>query len=241
MDMPITVEIADPTTSPEAINAVYDYFRYIDDTFSVFKESSEITAINTGKLAPRNYSDDMTTVLALCEKTKKETNGFFDIKRGDRLDPSGLVKGWAIWKASQLLHTMGVSNFYIDAGGDIQTQGLNANGEPWTVGIRNPFNRQQIVKALVIRDKGIATSGTSIRGNHIYNPHTKSFEIPNIVSLTVIGPNIYEADRFATAAFAMGETGIAFIEKLPKFEAYMIDEDGLATYTSGFPAYVAAN
>lgn len=241
MDMPITVEIADPTASIEAMNAVYDYFRYIDDTFSVFKESSEITAINTGKLAPREYSDDMTTVLALCEKTKQETNGFFDIKRGDKLDPSGLVKGWAIGKASQLLQTMGVSNFYIDAGGDIQTLGLNGSRNPWTIGIRNPFNRGQIVKALVIRDKGVATSGTSIRGNHIYNPHTKNSEIPNIVSLTVIGPNIYEADRFATAAFAMGETGIAFIEKLPDFEAYMIDEDGLATYTSGFPAYVATH
>jgi len=33
-----------------------------------------------------------------------------------------------------------------------------------------------------------------------------------IVRDTVIGPNIYEADRFATAAFAMGERH-EFIEK----------------------------
>lgn len=35
-----------------------------------------------------------------------------------------------------------------------------------------------------------------------------------MVSLTVIGPDIYEADRFATAAFAMGVDGIYFLEKL---------------------------
>lgn len=241
MDMPITIEIVDAWASPEAINVVYDYFRYIDDTFSVFKESSEITAINNGRIIARDYSDDMTTVLTLCEKTKKETNGYFDIQKGNKLDPSGLVKGWAIWQAAQLLTSMNFYNFYIDAGGDIQTFGQSANGLPWTIGIRSPLNRQQIVKTLIIQDKGVATSGTYIRGNHIYNPHSKSLKIPDIVSLTVIGPNIYEADRFATAAFAMGKHGIEFIEHLGGFEGYMIDQKGLATYTSGFTTYVASH
>ena len=50
----------------------------------------------------------------------------------------------------------------------------------------------------------------------------------------MIGPNIYEADRFATAAFAMGRDGILFIEELQGFEGYMIDRNGMATLTSGF-------
>jgi thiamine biosynthesis lipoprotein ApbE len=60
----------------------------------------------------------------------------------------------------------------------------------------------------------------------------------DVVSLTVIGPNVYEADRFATAAFAMGKKGIYFIEQLPGFEGYMIDTSAQATYTSGFERYV---
>ncbi len=72
-------------------------------------------------------------------------------------------------------------------------------------------------------DCGVATSGTSIRGQHIYNPQDDAAPIDEIVSLTVIGPNIYEADRFATAAFAMGSDGIVFIEQLDGFEGYMID------------------
>ena len=67
------------------------------------------------------------------------------------------------------------------------------------------------VKVLALTDQGIATSGTAIRGQHIYNPHQPDASIQDIVSLTVIGPNIYEADRFATAAFAMGKEGIRFI------------------------------
>jgi thiamine biosynthesis lipoprotein len=62
--------------------------------------------------------------------------------------------------------------------------------------------------------------------------------LQDIVSLTVIGPNVYEADRFATAAFAMGKRGIYFIEQLPGFEGYMIDAAARATFTSGFERYV---
>jgi thiamine biosynthesis lipoprotein len=62
--------------------------------------------------------------------------------------------------------------------------------------------------------------------------------VTDVLSLTVIGPNIYEADRFATAAFAMGEEGIRFIERLEGFEGYMIDRRGQATFTSGFTRYI---
>jgi len=59
-----------------------------------------------------------------------------------------------------------------------------------------------------------------------------------IESLTVIGPNIYEADCYATAGFAMGKDGINFIEKLPNFEGYMVDHNGIATLTTNFNKYV---
>jgi thiamine biosynthesis lipoprotein len=84
----------------------------------------------------------------------------------------------------------------------------------------------------------VATSGTYVRGNHIYNAKAYDQRMDEIVSLTVIGPNIYEADRFATAAFAMGKSGISFIEKLPRFESYQIDNKGIATFTSGFEKFV---
>ena len=65
-------------------------------------------------------------------------------------------------------------------------------------------------------------------------PHTASPAPDEIASITVVGPDIYDADRFATAAFAMGRDGIAFIESRPGLEGYAIDRDGVATMTSGF-------
>ncbi len=101
---------------------------------------------------------------------------------------------------------------------------------------RNPFKPNEIVKTVHVGSEGVATSGTYVRGEHIYDPKDGK-AVSDIVSLTIIGPNIYEADRFATAAFAMGSRGIHFIEKLPDLEAYMINKKGIATMTTGFEKY----
>jgi thiamine biosynthesis lipoprotein len=57
----------------------------------------------------------------------------------------------------------------------------------------------------------------------------------------VIHQDILEADRFATAAFAMGEQGIHFIASLEGFEAYVIDKEGQAQYTPGFEKFVVTS
>ncbi|MEO8863076.1 MAG: FAD:protein FMN transferase [Candidatus Saccharimonadales bacterium] len=237
MGMPITVEIIDKVASSVFVD-VFDYFSAIDKRYSTYKKSSEISQINGG-LPQLKWSTEMKTVFDLCEQTKQQTNGYFDIYHNDRLDPSGLVKGWSIQNAAQLLLEIGVENFYIEAGGDIQAHGKNASDEPWRVGIRNPFNINEIIKTLVISGEGVATSGTYIRGQHIYNPHSPNSDINEVKSLTVVGPNIYEADRFATAAFAMGKKGIGFIESTGGLEGYMVDDAQIATYTSGFKRYQA--
>jgi FAD:protein FMN transferase len=240
MGMPVTVHISDKKATARDIDRVFDYFIYVDNKFSTYKEESEISRINNHQLKADRYSNDMKIVLKLCEQTKLETDGYFNIIRNGRLDPSGLVKGWAIFNAANLIEKWGFENFFVDAGGDIQTHGKNENGQPWKIGIRNPFDRRQVVKVIRVDHQGVATSGTYIRGQHIYNPFKPDQQITEIVSLTVIGPNIYEADRFATAAFAMGKEGIDFVGKLNGFEGYMIDNSGTATFTDGFNNFVTS-
>lgn len=237
MGMPITVTIADAGATQDDIERIFAYFVSVDDRFSTYKSTSEIERFNRGEVAEAALSEDMRTILTLSEATKLATNGYFDIARDGRLDPSGIVKGWAIQQAAAIMHAAGWHNFMIDAGGDIQVAGTK-DGQPWRIGIRNPFNRNENVKVLVITDRGVATSGTAVRGQHIYDPFHPTTPLLEIVSLTVIGPNVYEADRFATAAFAMGRRGIYFIEKLPGLAGYMIDAQGQATATTGFERYV---
>lgn len=130
MGMPITLEVAEQSVTQEDLGQVFAYFASVDERFSTYKDTSEISQINRGELSPDQYSKDMQTILALSEQTRQETNGYFDIRRNGMIDPSGLVKGWAIQHAAQLLKARGFRNFYIDAGGDIQIVGTKA-GEPW--------------------------------------------------------------------------------------------------------------
>lgn len=237
MGMPITVHLTGKDDG-DAAASVFMYFESVDQRYSTYKPESEISRINRG-LAEAKWSDEMKHVLGLCEQTKQQTGGYFDIRRPDGLlDPSGLVKGWSIHNAAHVLLRRGVKDFCIEAGGDMQVHGHSPENEVWHVGIRNPFQTSETVKTVGLHDAGMATSGTYIRGQHIYNPHKPNGEVHDIVSLTVIGPNVYEADRFATAAFAMGRQGIGFIEAWPALEGYMIDANSVATYTTGFERYI---
>ena len=237
MGMPVTLEVIDAHVTQQTIDKGYAYFEYVDQKFSTYKEDSEISKINRHELSLEQASADMQKIFELARETSQATDGYFDISRDGIYDPSGIVKGWAIYNAAQILTGDGFKNFYVDAGGDIQAVGYNSQGENWRVGIQNPFSTAEIVKVLSISNCGVATSGTYVRGQHIYNPKNRNQLITEIMSLTVIGPDIYEADRFATAAFAMGREGIFFIENLDGFEGYMIDQDRQATYTRGFERY----
>lgn len=235
--MPITVEIVDASATAEAFAATYAFFNEVDQRFSLYKETSEVSRINRGDLCLEESSPDMQIILELAEQTKRESHGFFDVWHQGRFNPSGIVKGWAIDMAAAQLYIDGFRNYFVDAGGDVQVAGRNARGEPWKVGICNPFDISQVVKRVQLDDRGIATSGTYMRGAHIYNPRDASDALDEVVSITVVGVDVLEADRFATAAFAMGRVGISFIEALPDCEGYQIDRAGRATMTSGFAAF----
>lgn len=237
MGMPITIEIVG---APDAslIDKGFAYLEAVDRRFSTYRTDSEISAINAGQLPVENCSTEMREVFDIASLTRAESDGYFDMRRPDgTIDPSGIVKGWAIRNTARLLASGGATDFYVDAGGDVQSAGCNNDGTEWRAGIRNPFNGGEHVKIVYLKGRGIATSGTYARGQHIYDPHRPGAPLTDVVSLTVIGEDVLEADRFATAAFAMGVDGIHFIEGRPGLEGYQIDAAGIATMTSGFEAF----
>jgi FAD:protein FMN transferase len=239
MGMPITIEVVGDGDG-YAHQTAFEYFEEVDARFSPYKGNSEVSAFARGELDIADTSDELSEVLGLCALTRSETDGYFDIRRPDgRIDPSGLVKGWAIRNAARRIAALGYNDFFVDAGGDVECHGHNGNGGSWRIGIRNPFNAVEIVKVLTPGDGGVATSGAYVRGQHIYNPHAGAAASDEVASVTVVGPDAYEADRFATAAFAMGRDGITFLETRPGLEAYLIDSSGMATMTSGFQTFVS--
>ena len=146
MGMPITIEVAGECVSEDDLEAVFSYLVSVDETFSTYKETSEVSRLNRGELREDEYSDDMKTILALSEETRRATGGYFNIWRDGMCDPSGIVKGWAVRNAARILDARGLRNYYLDAGGDLQLAGVGM-ARCRRVGIRNPFNRAEHVKA----------------------------------------------------------------------------------------------
>jgi len=233
MGMPITLEVVDEHVTGADFRDIFAFFRKVDQKFSPYKKSSEVSKINRKEITVDKYSPEMVEILRLSGEIKKKTHGYFDVYHNGYLDPSGIVKGWAIQKAAEIVRLRGFRNFFIDAGGDIQVDGMK-NGKKWRVGIKNPFNTDEVIKIVHLSNEAIATSGTYIRGDHIYNPLKKNKQMVEIVSLSVLSKTILEADLLATAAFAMGRKGIEFINSYRGADGYMIDNKGIATYTQGF-------
>lgn len=238
MGMPVTVDVRDAAVTDAALAAVFAELRRVDEMFSPFKETSAISRINSGVLALADAPALVSEVLALCGRFRETTHGYFEPWHQGRLDPSGLVKGWALARGAALLDARGYANYFVDGAGDVRTRGSSGDGEAWRVGIRHPVERDKVARVILARDLAVATSGTYEKGAHIYDPHTGR-PATDLVSLTVAGPDIVTADVFATAAFAMGTAGIGFIEAQPGYEAFAITPDLEGIFTSGFDALCA--
>jgi FAD:protein FMN transferase len=233
MGMPVTVQVNDPATPPTALDDVFADFDHLDQIFSPFVETSAVSRINRGELRPDDADDLVKQALHLCRLYEAATDGYFSAWLAGALDPSGLVKGWAIDRACTILDGYGCRNYYVDAGGDLQARGANEHGRPWRVGIRHPIRRDQLARVISASDLAVATSGTYEKGDHIVDPHT-GVAATELLSFTVAGPDILQADVYATAGFAMGKAGLEFVERSAGYEAYAIDRYCIASWTPGF-------
>jgi thiamine biosynthesis lipoprotein len=252
MGMPIFIDVCDPDVEEAAIDRAYAWFRFVDATFSTYREDSEISRLNRGELSLHEAHPAVRSVLRRSERLRLETNGYFDIRApyavagagpspgrgGPRsLEPSGLVKGWSVLGAGRLLDRAGARDYAINAGGDILLRGQPAAGQPgWRVGIQHPRLRGEVAVVLRCSDVGIATSGAYERGEHIVDPH--SGRPPSgVLSVTIVGPDLARADAYATAAFAMGRDAGRWCAGLNGYDAIVITTEDTVLTTPGLDRY----
>lgn len=235
MGTAVTIDLREDR--PELIAAVVSWLHDADATFSTYKPGSAVRRLARGELHLDDAPTDVRWVVGRCEQLRLETRGAFDAHAGTAdFDPSALVKGWAVQRAADLLRIEGVTDFCINAGGDVATSGAPEPGRPWRVGIRHPLDRTAV--AAVVQASGglaVATSGAYERGAHIVDPRT-GHAPEGVLSVTVTGPDLGTADAYATAAFALAADGPAWTLGLDGYEALTVLEDETVLATPGFPA-----
>jgi thiamine biosynthesis lipoprotein len=238
MGMPIELDLRDPDVDPAAVDEAFEWLRRVDAVFSTYKPDSEISRLARGELRLGACSAEVDEVLTRCEQLRRVTNGYFHVRAAGNLDPSGLVKGWSVGRAAQLLERAGAANFSINAGGDVILRGSPEPGQAWRVGIRHPLETQRVAAVLSGHDFAVATSGEYERGAHVIDPHTGR-PPRGLLSTTVVGRDLATADAYATAAFAMGADGPAWTASLRGYEALSITTDHTVLSTPGLDRYRA--
>ena len=238
MGTAVTIDIRDRGEWRQAIDEVVRWLHHVDSVFSAYKTDSDISRIQRGELKVDAADPDVRVVLDLCVQVQATTDYHFTALPQGRIDPTGLVKGWAIERASRLLRARGSANHAINGGGDVQLAGEAEPGRPWAVGISEPADRMRVATVVTGRDIAVATSGTGERGAHIVNPRTGK-PAQELGSATVIGPSLTFADAYATAAFVMGRRALHWIAGIDDYEALLIDADGRVSHSAGWRAAVS--
>jgi thiamine biosynthesis lipoprotein len=224
-----SIDIRDPGDWAEPLAEIVDWLHLVDRTFSTYRPGSDISRLQRGELDLIDADPLVRQVLDLCDQMEDATDGYFSAWWGGATDPTGLVKGWAIERASGMLRRRGSSNHAINGGGDVQTSGTASPGHPWRIGIADPSHRGRVLHVVEATDCAVATSGTAERGQHILDPHTGDVAT-HIVSATVICPSLTIADSYATAAVAMGSAARSWLERTPTVSAVLVDARGAVVH-----------
>ena len=230
-------DLRDPV-SVGVVDEVVEWLHWVDATFSTYVEDSEISQLRRRDIHLAECAPEVADVLAQCAQLERDTDGAFSAHYSGLLDPSGLVKGWAIERAAQLLTEAGSTRHAVNGGGDVRAVGRPEPGRSWQIGVVDPFDPRSLATVLSVVDGAVATSGTAERGLHVVDPRG-GLPAQGLASVTVVGPNLALADAYATAAMVKGAEAPAWVEGLDGYDAFAVATTGERWQTSGFAAWTA--
>ena len=150
---------------------------------------------------------------------------------GMSLDLGGIAKGFAVDRAYDRLIGSTPANALINLGGNIRCYGKATPERPWKIGVRDPFDTDNMLGSLTIASgMAVATSGNyerfvTIKGKryaHIIDPRS-GYPVKGMVGVTILSPTATEADAMSTALFVAGIQGApALLAKVPGTQALLV-------------------
>lgn len=215
-----------------AVDRACSRLHQLDDIFSTWRADSPMSRLRSGTVAIDEVPPEIPLVLELCRQAKEISKGWFDPwAMPEGVDPTGLVKGWAVEQALEVVQRAGVEAAMVNGGGDIALHGHHPAAGSWRVGVRHPWRADALACVLEV-GSAVATSGCYERGPHLVNPRIGT-RATSAVSATVTGPSLAIADALATALAVGGDELFEIIRSLDGYEAYQIRADGSEEATAG--------
>jgi thiamine biosynthesis lipoprotein len=205
----------------------------VDRVFSTYRADSFISRLGRGEIGLEDCPPSVAEVLDLGAAAERDSGGAFSVRLPGPdgavvLDPSGVVKGWAVERASAALQELTDTDFCLSAGGDMTCRTLDPAGVPWRIGIEDPADPSRIRAIVPVFTGAVATSGTAHRGSHLVDARTGRAPV-GVASVTVVAASLTAADIDATAAYAQGRRAARWLETRPGRSGLVVWADGTLT------------
>jgi len=229
MGMPISLALRGRHTDDAAARGAWAEalaaLRDVDRVFSTYRADSFVSRLAREEITVEDCPPEVAEVLALGEAARVQSQGAFDVRRGGVLDPSGVVKGWAVERAAGPLRALPDTDVCLSAGGDLVCRVAGLDSPDWRIGIEDPHDPTRVIAVVPVRNGAVATSGLAHRGGHVVD--ARSGAVPDAVaSVTVVHDDLAWADIDATAAFALGRDAARWLRTRPRRTGLVVWADG---------------
>ena len=253
-DLEATISVTKPISDIYKINHAKEFpVTVSDQTMRLIKIALNMSEISGGAFNPCLYpvssawgftkkayrvppQEEIDEKLKLCDykKVRLEGNNIW-MDEGMQFDLGGIGKGFAGDEAAKKMREYGVESALLDLGGNIQLIGSKPNGKPWTVGLKNPFDKNSIVGTLEAENVAIITSAgyeryfedkTGHKYIHIFDGTTGAPVENDLVSTTAIAESVTYCDGLSTTLYVLGlEKAIELWRNQKDFDFIMITND----------------
>lgn len=229
-------DLRDASIDPHALDDAIRWLHWVDDVFSTYQPGSVLSRLRRGQIGLDDCPPHVGDLMKVGAAVERDSGGYFTTTLDGKLDLTGVVKGWAVERASEILRAGGSGAHTVNGGGDLQVVGRPWDGDrPWRIGVAHPLRPGALATVLTGGGElAVATSGTAERGTHIVNPLTGR-PASELTSLTLVGRHLTTVDANAAAAFAMGNAARDWVERLEGCDAFAVTRSGRCWWTSGFP------
>ena len=162
--------------------------------------------------------------------------------KGMKIGFGALGEGYATDKCRTMMIAKGIEAGIVNGSGDMSTWGKQPNGQPWKIGITNPFKPEKLLAVVPLNQGAVTTSGSyekfvifnGKRYSHIINPAT-GYPATGLCSVTVFGPNAETANGLSTSMMVLGQTeGLLLLQKFPDYSCVMITDNGKVIKSKNF-------
>jgi FAD:protein FMN transferase len=157
-----------------------------------------------------DFDQEMARILPLIGSDKinitKERISFQ--KEHMAISSNGIAQGYITDKVTEFLKVKGFDHVLVDIG-EYRAGGPQANGDPWRIGLLDPFDQISVADVICLKSGGLATSGgyggvfdDDGENHHLFNPAT-GLSTKLYASATVIADDATTADALSTAFSSM--------------------------------------